>query len=200
MISKESNQLFQEARRNNMVAFEILFKKIYPRLNNFAVKVVKDRDIAEDIVQEVFIKVWERRKQIDVVNIEAYFFRILRNQCITQIRQLKVIENLKFRVNIHRETEEMYRIDFIRNEPYILVEKELEQEIERTLKELPVRCREVFVMSRINGFKNREIAEKLEINIKNVERHISRALKTFRSRFGDKLPLSLILLIIKHIS
>ena len=183
-----------------MVAFEMLFKKLYPRLKDFAVKVVKDRDIAEDIVQEVFIKVWERRKQIEVLNIDAYLFRILRNQCITQIKQIKVIENLKFKINILRETEEMYRIDFIRNEPYILVEKELEREIERTLKELPDRCREVFVLSRINGLKNREIADKLEINIKNVERHISRALKTFRSRFGDKIPLSLILLIIKHLS
>lgn len=199
MISHESNQLFQKVRQDNIIAFELLFKKLYPRLKIFAVKVIKDNDIAEDIIQEVFIKVWEKRKQIDAVNIEAFFFRVLRNQCITHIKQLKVIENLKCRVNILREAEEMYRIDFIRNEPYILIEKELEQEIEQTLNELPDKCREVFVMSRIDGLKNREIADKLKINIKNVERHISRALKTFRSRFGDKLPVGLIILVIKHI-
>lgn len=200
MINQESNQLFHKVRQNDMVAFERLFKKLYPRLKDFAEKVIKNSDIADDIVQEVFIKVWEKRKQIDAVNIEAFFFRVLRNQCITHIKHVKVIENVKVRINILREAEELYRIDFIRNEPYILVEKELEQEIETTLKKLPEKCREVFIMSRIDGLKNREIAEKLQINIKNVERHITRALKTFRLQFGDKLPVYLMLLIIKHIS
>jgi RNA polymerase sigma-70 factor, ECF subfamily len=200
MINLESNQLFQKVRQNDMIAFETLFKKLYPRLKDFAQKVVKDIDIAEDIVQEVFIKVWEKRKQIDAVNIEAFFFKVLRNQCITHIKHLKVIENLKVKVNVLWEAEELYRIDFIRNEPFILVERELEQEIESTLNELPERCREVFILSRIDGLKNREIAEKLRINIKNVERHITRALKTFRLQFGDKLPVYLILLIIKSIS
>ena len=87
------------------------------------------------------------------------------------------------------EAEELYRIDFVGNEPYILIEKEIVQEIELTLDHLPDKCREVFIMSRIDGLKNREIAEKLRINIKNVERHISRALNTFRLRFGETLTL-----------
>lgn len=200
MINQESNHLFQKVRLNDMVAFEILFKKLYPRLIVFAAKVVKDCDIAKDIVQEVFLKVWEKRKRIDPVNIEAFIFKTLRNQCITHIKHLRVVENVKSKVNILIETEELYRIDFMRNEPYILIEKELEQEIERTLKELPERCREVFIMSRIDGLKNREIAERLRINIKNVERHITRALKTFSFQFGDRVPICLILLVIKHLS
>jgi RNA polymerase sigma-70 factor (ECF subfamily) len=198
MINHESNQLFDRVRKDDMAAFELLFKRLYPRLKDFAGKVVKENDIAEDIVQEVFIKVWEKRKKIENTNIEAFFFRVLRNHCITHIKHLKVIENVKVKVNTLLEVEELYRIDFIRNEPYVLVEKELEEEINNTLHKLPEKCREVFLMSRMEGLKNREIAEKLGINIKNVERHITRALKTFRLQFGDKLPLTLIILIIKN--
>lgn len=200
MINQDSNHLFQKVRQDDMLAFETLFKRLYPRLKDFAEKVVKEPAIAEDIIQEVFIKVWEKREKINAVNIEAFFFKVLRNQCITHIKHLKVIENVKTGINVLREAEEVYRIDFVRNEPYILVEKELEQEIEKTLKELPDKCREVFIMSRIEGLKNREIADKLNINIKNVERHITRALKTFRLRFGDRLPVPLVLLIIHHLT
>jgi RNA polymerase sigma-70 factor (ECF subfamily) len=183
-----------------MVAFELLFKRLYPRLREFAEKVVKDEDIAEDIVQEVFIKVWEKRKKIDALNIDAFFFRVLKNHCITHIKHLRVIENIQTKVSILKEAEELYRIDFLRNEPYILIEKELEKEIEKTLSELPEKCREVFLMSRMDGLKNREIAEKLQINIKNVERHITRALRTFRTHFGDKIPIYLIILVISQLS
>ena len=65
--------LFQKVRQDDLVAFEKLFKKLYPRLKDFAIKLVKETDIAEDIVQEVFIKVWEKRKQIATINIEAFF-------------------------------------------------------------------------------------------------------------------------------
>ena len=199
MINQESNQLFQKVRQDDLVAFEKLFKKLYPRLKDFATRLVRDPDIAEDIVQEVFIKVWEKRKQIIAINIEAFFFSVLRNQCISHIKHIQLIENVKSRVNMLRETEELYRIDFVGDEPYILIEKEIVREIQLTISKLPDKCREVFIMSRIDGLKNREIAEKLCINIKNVERHISRALKTFRLRFGETLPIFLLSSIIRHL-
>ncbi len=199
MINQESNQLFQKVRQDDLVAFEKLFKKLYPRLKDLATRLVRDPDIAEDIVQEVFIKVWEKRKQIIAINIEAFFFSVLRNQCISHIKHIQLIENVKSRVNMLRETEELYRIDFVGDEPYILIEKEIAREIQLTISKLPDKCREVFIMSRIDGLKNREIAEKLCINIKNVERHISRALKTFRLRFGETLPIFLLSSIIRHL-
>lgn len=200
MNNISSNQLFQKVQEDDMIAFEMLFKRLSPRLTDFARKVVADKQLADDMVQEVFIKVWEKRQKIENANIEAFIFRVLRNHCISHLKHLKVIENVKTKVLLKSEEEELYRIDFIRDEPYLVIEKELQLEIEKVINELPEKCREVFLLSRIEGLKNREIAEKLNINIKNVERHITRALKTFKSHFGDAIPITIIIFIIKALN
>jgi RNA polymerase sigma-70 factor, ECF subfamily len=200
MIIENSNQLFEEIQNNNINAFELLYKKLFPRLKDFAHRIVKDDDIAKDIVQDVFVKIWEKKMEIKPINIEAFIFRVLRNQCITHIQNLRIVENIKVNLGNLNQAEELYRIDFIKNEPYILVEKELQLEVEKVLNSLPEQCRNVFQLSRIEGLKNREIAERLGINIKNVERHITRALKTFKDRFGDKIPIAVIILIIQSLS
>jgi RNA polymerase sigma-70 factor (ECF subfamily) len=102
-------------------------------------------------------------------------------------------------IQISSKYEELYRIDFIGDEPYLLIEKELKIQIETTIHNLPDRCREVFILSRINGLKNREIAEKLDINIKNVERHLNRALQSFRKNFSEEFPIALIVLVIESL-
>ncbi len=197
MINQETNRLFRKVKQDDLAAYGDLFRRLHPRLLDFAARVVKDPDIAEDMVQEVFIKAWEKRKRIDTQNIEAFFFKVLRNQCISHIKHIRVIDNLKANVHIRRESEELYRIDFVRDEPYILIEQELQEQIDEVIGHLPDKCREVFMMSRRDGMKNKEIAEALGINIKNVERHISRALRDFRRRFGESLPLALIFLLTK---
>jgi len=102
-------------------------------------------------------------------------------------------------IQLSSKYEELYRIDFIGNEPYLLIEKELKMKIEKTIQDLPDRCREVFILSRMNGLKNKEIAEKLNINIKNVERHLSRALQSFRLNFSEELSIALIILVLKNL-
>jgi RNA polymerase sigma-70 factor, ECF subfamily len=199
MIIEESNQLFEEIQNENNNAFELLYKRLFPRLKDFAYRVVKDEDIAKDIVQDVFIKLWEKKKEIKLINIEAFIFKVLRNQCISHIKNLKIVENVKVNLSSLSHAEELYRIDFIKNEPYLLVEKELQLEVEKVMNSLPEQCKNVFQLSRIDGLKNREIAERLGINIKNVERHITRALKTFKDHFGDKIPVAVIILIIQSL-
>jgi RNA polymerase sigma-70 factor (ECF subfamily) len=183
------NYLFSNIRKGDKIAFEKLFKKLYPRLHNFAFKVVRNNEIAEDIVQDIFIRLWEKKKNIKPVNIEGFIFKVLKNQCISYLRNIKIIDNVKLNLNNLKQVEELYRIDFIRDEPYILVEKELQLEIDKVVNKLPERCKEVFIMSRLNGLKNKEIANKLGINIKNVERHITKALMIFRTHFHDKILL-----------
>ncbi|MBN2486176.1 MAG: RNA polymerase sigma-70 factor [Bacteroidales bacterium] len=199
MVNAESNQLFQRIKADDRGAFELLFKRLYPRLKDFAWKVVKDEDIAKDIVQDVFIKLWEKKKSVETINIEAFIFKSVKNQCLTHLKHLKIVENVNSNLSNLSEVEELYRIDFVRNEPYVLIEKELQRQIEDVFNKLPGQCRNVFMLSRIEGLKNREIAEKLEINIKNVERHITRALCEFRKHFGDRLPLAVIILVLKEL-
>lgn len=195
----KANVLFDQIRTGDQKALELLFAVYFPRLNDFAKNVIKDDGLSQDIVQEVFVKVWERRTEIESQNIEAYLFRLVRNRCIDYIKHLRVVNNQMLEIQISSKYEELYRIDFIGNEPYLLIEEELKVKIEKTIQDLPDRCREVFILSRMNGLKNREIAEKLNINIKNVERHLNRALQSFRENFSEEFPIAFIILILNSL-
>jgi len=155
--------------------------------------------ISQDIVQDVFVKIWEKKAEIESINLEAYLFRLVRNRCIDYIKHLKVVHSRIHEIQISSKYEELYRIDFIGNEPYVLIEQELKLKIEKTIQTLPERCREVFVMSRMNGLKNKEIAESLNINIKNVERHLNRAMRSFRENLSEELPIALVILVLKSL-
>ncbi|MBN1598872.1 MAG: RNA polymerase sigma-70 factor [Bacteroidales bacterium] len=198
-IHNESNRLFHKVKRGDSAAFEKLYKRLYPRLDDYATKILKDKVVAQDILQEIFIKLWRKRNEIAPINIEAFLFRILKNQCLTHLKNMKVFENTKMNVKHSKEIQELYRIDFLKDEPVLLIEKELELQVEAIIETLPDKCREVFLLSRVNGMRNREIADKLGINIKNVERHISRALKSFRAHFGNKIPIIVIGIILTNI-
>ncbi len=195
----KADELFDRTKADDQKALELLFAVYFPRLNDFSRKVIKDDGISQDIVLEVFMKVWEKRATIESLNIEAFLFKLVRNRCIDYIKHLKVMNNRMQKIQISTQYEELYRIDFIGNEPYVLIEQELKTKIEKTIQSLPDRCREVFTLSRINGLKNKEIAEKLGINIKNVERHLNRALQSFRGNFKDELPLALIALVLNNL-
>lgn len=194
-----ADELFDQIKSGDQKALELLFSIYFSRLNDFARNVVKDDVISQDIVQDVFVKVWEKSAEIESINIEAYLFRLVRNRCIDYIKHLKVMNNRMQEIQISSKYEELYRIDFIGNEPYVLIEHELKLKIEKTIQNLPDRCREVFILSRINGLKNKEIAEKLNINIKNVERHLNRAMQSFRENFSEELPIALVILVLKSL-
>jgi len=195
-----ADDLFDRIKSGDQKALETLFSVYFPRLNDFARNVVKDDVISQDIVQDVFVKVWEKRFEIETINLEAFLFKLVRNRCIDYIKYLKVVNNRMQEIQISSKYEELYRIDFIGDEPYVLIEQELKQKIEKTIESLPERCREVFILSRMNGLKNKEIAEKLGINIKNVERHLTRALQTFRANFSEELPIALVILVLKNLN
>jgi RNA polymerase sigma-70 factor, ECF subfamily len=196
---RRADVLFDQIKTGDQKALELLFSIYFPRLNDFARNVVNDDGISQDIVPEVFVKVWEKKAEIESLNIEGFLFRLVRNRCIDYIKHLKVVNNRLQKIHIASKYEELYRIDFVGNEPYILIEQELKMKIERTIQDLPDRCREVFMLSRMNGLKNKEIAEKLDINIKNVERHLNRALQSFRVNFSEELPIALFVLVMKNL-
>lgn len=195
-----ADDLFDRIKSGDQKALETLFSIYFPRLNDFARNVVKDDVISQDIVQEVFVKIWEKRSEIEPINLEAYLFKLVRNRCIDYVKYLKVVNNRMQEIQLSSKYEELYRIDFVGDEPYVLIEQELKQKIEKTIESLPDRCREVFILSRMNGLKNKEIAEKLGINIKNVERHLTRALHTFRANFSEELPIAVVILVLKSLN
>jgi RNA polymerase sigma-70 factor (ECF subfamily) len=197
---KESHiDLFHAHANGDKDAFEQLYKLYFPRLYAFSFKIINDGNLAKDLVQNVFIKIWESPASINIDNPESFIYQMVRNACLNYIRHLKVVDNLKSKVKDHYLGEELYYIDLVGNKPYILIEKELEGRIIDVMNSLPEKCLAVFRLSRIDGLKNREIAEQLGISLKAVEKHISKALQIYRDNFSEYLPLHIVLLVLSGI-
>lgn len=177
--------MFHSLAKEDELAFEKLYKLYFPRLYAFSFKMINDSGLAKDVVQNVFIKIWETRTSLSFDNPEAFIYKMVRNASLNYIRHLKVVDNLKSKVKDQYLGEELYYIDMVGNEPYILIENELKEKIIEVMNSLPDKCRAVFNLSRIDGLKNREIADQLGINIKTVEKHISKAMQIYRHNFAD---------------
>ena len=139
--------------------------------------------MSQDMVHEVFIKFWENRSNLEGNTYGALLFIMTRNMCFNYLKHKKVIENKSIDLKSCRQWEQLYRIEFIKDEPYLLIEKELEEQFLEIVNDLPERCREVFILSREKGMKNREIALELNLSLKAIEKHISSALRILRARF-----------------
>lgn len=188
--------LFQSLANGDEKSYEVLFHLYFPRLYAFSYKILNDSGLAKDVVQNVFLKIWETRSAFNFDHPEAFMYQMVRNASLNYIRHLKVVDNLKLKVKDRYLGEELYYIDLVGNDPYILIEKELEERILEVMESLPNRCLTVFRLSRLEGMRNLEIADRLGISIKAVEKQISKALQIYRHNFADYLPLHIILLVL----
>ncbi|OGU54238.1 MAG: hypothetical protein A2V66_12305 [Ignavibacteria bacterium RBG_13_36_8] len=160
-------------RNSKAKAFEILFKKYCQSLIYFSRRYVFDKQIAENIVQDVFAGIWQKRQNLDPSqSIKAYLFAAVKNESFKYLRHINVESRSYDRViklvNIEKTPEE------------ILDEKELRDRLNSAINDLPEKCREIFFMSRFDGLKYSEIAEILGISIKTVETQMGRAFKKLR--------------------
>mgnify|MGYP002622419631 FL=1 len=153
---------------------EALFRQYYPRLRNYASRFTGAADVAEDIVQECFVKLYEKRFTLKDVSPGALLFVMVRNSCINYRRQQLLLDT---------NTPPISSINSITPEDDLMFE-ELRIEIDRVMRKLPARCKEVFYMSRFEGLNTREIAERIGTSTQNVEKHISKALGIFSAHFS----------------
>jgi RNA polymerase sigma-70 factor (ECF subfamily) len=186
-------KLFKDVSEGDEKAFEQLYQLYFPRLYTFALKIINDSSHAKDVVQNVFIRLWESPNLFLHDRPEAFMYKMVRNASLNDVRHLKVVNNLKSAIKDQFLGEELYYIDLVGNEPYLLIEKELHEKVMEVMDSLPEKCRIVFRMSRIDGLKNQEIADQMNISIKAVEKHISKALNIYRDRFSDYFPMFVIL-------
>ncbi len=167
--------------------FEAVFKEHFKGLHGYACSIVKDETIAEEMVQNVFLKLWERKDQIEIQqSAAAYLYRSVYYESLNYLKHVKVRTAHQARVG-HHFNEEQPAVDNA-------AVKELQQKINDALKELPEQCRTVFQMSRYEELKYKSIADKLGISVKTVENHIGKALRILRSKLADVLPILIVVL------
>jgi RNA polymerase sigma-70 factor, ECF subfamily len=179
MIRPVGTDNIRQLSLDNLKSFEALFRQYYQMLCTYALRFVKDPDTAEEIVQDLFYKLWEKRTELQInTSVKSYLYSAVHNRC------LKFIE--------HRNVETRYRNYYLLHESEIDNEpgdsatiSELQGVIEHTLNALPERCSRIFRLNRFEGLKYHEIALKLSISVKTVEANMGKALKLLRKNLKN---------------
>lgn len=190
MINFSSNEsLFIEIKRGNSKAFESLYKRYFYRLRGYAIRYIGNEETVYDIIQECFLRLWEKRQELKPVSLSSLLFTMVRNSCINHLKYKSIKSQYTIEECAISEAEErLFYIDFGLDASHKLLYEELQEQINMVMNALPERCREVFVLSREEGLKNREIADKLRISTTAVEKHISKALNIFTVHLSKKYP------------
>jgi RNA polymerase sigma-70 factor (ECF subfamily) len=162
----------------NIDNFEALFKSYYAPLVVYACRFVTETDIAREIVQDFFVRLYEKRLTLTIdTSIKSYLYRSVYNSCINYINQRAIQDKHLKNIDMEKVDE-----DNLENE---INRIEMQQKIYEVIETLPAKCRRIFKMNRLEGLKNEEIAVKLNLSKRTVETQISKALKTLRLKLAD---------------
>ena len=167
-----------------------MFRLYFDRLFYFAKSYIEDEDEAKEITQNVFFKFWQKRATLNVdSNLNAYLFRMVKNECLDYFKHQKVKANYKD--NIQRERASLNQASLQDHPGLLYIETELEEKVNQILDELPPRCKQIFIKSRFEGLKYKEIASEMNISTKTVEHQIAKALRLFRRELQEYMGLFL---------
>ena len=169
----DEKELYQRLKEGDERAFNALFQKYYSSMCHFARQFLNDSEMAEETVQDMFVRIWEKRESLNIeTSVKHYFFRSVRNHCLNQIQHQKIRKQYASMVK------ESAHQDIDPDQYY--VEVDLLKRIENSIDSLPAKRQEIFRLSREQGLKYKEIAEELKISVKTVEAQMGLALKHLR--------------------
>jgi len=166
-------------KKGNIYEYELLFREYYGSLLSYAKSVIKSEADAEEIIQDIFFKLWENRRSLDIhTSFSAYLYKSVYNNCLQQLKREKR------KLNYQQDSRNwIYHESLSPGE--ILQYNELYDKINNIVNELPENCRTIFKLNRFNGLKYSEIANKLTISIKTVEANMTKALKHLRRQMDE---------------
>ena len=178
MIS--DNEIIRRIRQGDVKQFESLFRSSYVSLVRYAKTFVKDHDTAEEIVQDLFFRLWNDKKNFKIeTSLNGYLFRAVHNRCLHLIEHKKVVEKHARELSYRQE-------ENVENPSETVQYSELQSIIVRTLERLPERCGRIFCMNRFEGLKYAEIADKMSVSVKTIEAEMGKALKEFRKALKEQ--------------
>ena len=195
-MQKLGQKKVSEANADIPKAFEQLFFKYHGRLVLYANKYLHDMDLSRDVVQEAFYNLWQQSDTFSFDDApKSYLFQTVKNKSLNWLRY----NNLRSSDHIDPDTQlnliESTYLSSSDNPFSSLLEAELEDKMQGVIEALPEKCREIFLLSRYEDLKNREIAEKLEISVKMVEKQMSKALRILREELAEYMVLFIAVLL-----
>jgi RNA polymerase sigma-70 factor (ECF subfamily) len=167
--------------------FEEIYLNYFPRLLRFAKEYVQAKEDAENITQDVFMTLWERRDDLKIhINTVSYLFILMKNRCIDHLRRKKHAEAGKTQMQenfTHEQQMKLYSLEAF--DQALTSDNNIEEIITRAIDALPPRCREIFILNKMEGKKYREIADELHISVSTVENQMSIAFRKLREQLKD---------------
>ncbi|HEY4788072.1 MAG TPA: RNA polymerase sigma-70 factor [Bacteroidales bacterium] len=186
-IEQEFISKLQEGQED---AFESIFRKYFSGLCTYAVGYVKSKEVASEIVEDLFLYLWENCEDLVITtSLKAYLYQSVHNRCLKYLRHLKVEQKYNDHLHytltdaeLHQPVSDSYPIAN-------LISQELEELVESTIKSLPEKCREIFCLQRFDNLTYPEIAEKLDVSVNTVKTQMARALQKLRENLKEYLPM-----------
>jgi RNA polymerase sigma-70 factor (ECF subfamily) len=181
--------------------FRWLYKDFYIPLCTYAFRITKNKEIAEEIVQDTFLKIWEHKESLDSVNsLPGYLYRAVRNNCLNYLKHLIIVHKYEHSYTQLLSDAEDYLSVTQENGQSILISKEFEGQVYDAIEKLPEQCRQIFKLSRFEGLKNSEIAEVKGVTLNTVQKQISIALEKLREMLPPIISIFLLIVsFLKHL-
>lgn len=171
-LQRNEHDLWQQVCKGNINAFNILFNNYYKSLCATAILLLKERKAAEDIVQDAFLKIWNRKHELaNVANLGAYLHTTVKHACLDELRKTKPTQNIVDLELIANELDPFHKVSI----------KELGQQLQQAANSLPQQCKVIFEQVYVDGKKYQEVADHLGISINTVKTQLKRALSKMRS-------------------
>jgi RNA polymerase sigma-70 factor (ECF subfamily) len=170
--------LFEKVKKSDRLAFSILFTRYYSDLVRFSISLIHDKPGAEEIVQDLFVRIWENREELSVTSVKSYLLKAVHNGSIDWLRHESIKNSY---VGLILEHPVLLKNDL---EDYLLF-SELEIEIQEALTKVPEECAEVFIKSRFEALNHQEIANMMGISVRTVEDRIRRTIKQLRIQLKE---------------
>lgn len=186
-------QLCESIRQGDKNSFEYVFRTYYGNLCQYASQILTDKDASEEVVQELFYQLWQKRAAFQVTtSLKSYLFRAVHNSCLNYIKHHKIKETY---VQHYQQENSGIAV----NQHQAIELKELQSRISRAVEMLPPERRKVFMMIRYEERKYKEVAELLGISVKTVENQMGKAMQSLRVALKDYLPvISAVIINILH--
>lgn len=191
-IDHDDGYWVESIRKGDEKVFELLFKKYFLQLTRFSWRYIDSKAIAEELVQELFTKLWEERENWTLNNdntVRAYLYKSVRNMSLNHIKHLKIRDKYDAEWMNKKETPKIEFDDKMR-------EEQIKQAVNQAIEDLPPRSRMAYKLHRFDGLTYPEIAEIMDVSVKTVESQMTRALKKLRERLSYLLPLMMFTVLI----